>query len=107
MADLARVCFQKAQAIDRTNAEARDSITAINRNLDAARNHPGQPCTWCLTKAQKDLVDAGLSVGVALFSARYGPGLPITAAALALVNHLLPEKPSEGQLARLPIVIPK
>jgi hypothetical protein len=92
---LARVCFEKAQTIDRTNAEARESIADIDRNLEAARKQPGQPCTWCLTQAQKYWVDAGLTVGVALLSARYGKGVPIAASALGLINHLLPERPSE------------
>lgn len=90
---MAKVCYQMAQQIDPTSEEAQRWIASIDRVLPAAANP--QSCPSCLTRTQKDFVDAGIGLGSALIAEAYPEGSAISAAVLTLINHLLPEKASE------------
>lgn len=86
---MAKTCYEKAQEIDPTSEEAQRWIASIDRALPAAANP--QSCPSCLTKTQKDYVDAGIGLGAALIADAYPEGSAISAAVLTLINHLLPE----------------
>lgn len=91
--ELAKSCYQKAQQIDPTSAEVQQSLVSIDRVLPAAANP--KLCPTCLTKTEREFVDAGISVGAALIAEAHPEGAAISAAVLTLINHLFPEKATE------------
>jgi tetratricopeptide (TPR) repeat protein len=90
----AKECFERALTIDGSNLEALQNVSAITNILDARKARKDvASCERCLTKDQKALINAGITIGAALLTSRYPRGAPIAGAILMYFNSHVPEKP--------------
>ncbi len=90
----AKECFERVLTIDRSNLEALQNVAALTNILDARKARKDvASCDRCLTKDQKALINAGITIGAALLTSRYPRGAPIAGAILTYFNSHMPEKP--------------